>query len=250
MQCPVLNITSYTKFHLHKVLQYSLLGIHFRCHCFIYICFHINYILLTLELNVKPCSRAQPVVITHICGYPTQAPIPPRTPLTPSHPPPPTQEKGESDEDFHERYNSVVEKVRLVHNTYHGRNFDYNPFNCFAAVLPCCAKCSAAGDKEAREEAFFCSEFATKLYQDIGLLPPDVNPQLVSPQELISMTGDLEGKAKLEDFFEDKIYVVNPVDVENIPRGAPQQEEAPDMGDEGKEAEEEEKTEEVTKEEE
>ena len=62
----------------------------------------------------------------------------------------------------------------------------------------------------------------TPALQDLGLLPEAVNPQLVSPQELISVTGDLEGHAKYEEFWEDKIYVVNPVDVENIPRKTPQ----------------------------
>ena len=66
---------------------------------------------------------------------------------------------------------------------YHGRPFDNNPCHLLGAIFPFFGCMSLAGCfKSVQERAFFCSEFIAFLYQKLGLLPADINPQHVSPQ--------------------------------------------------------------------
>ncbi len=51
----------------------------------------------------------------------------------------------------------------------------------------------------------FCSEFAASLYRDIGVLPSDLDPENVAPEDFMGHDTDIEGVKK--DFCEEVVWL-------------------------------------------
>jgi hypothetical protein len=70
------------------------------------------------------------------------------------------------------------------YNKYIDASYDYNCCNVCSTVLPCYNTNST--------DKIFCSELATRLYQELDLIPSRFNSESIAPQELIGWSNNVD----------------------------------------------------------
>lgn len=85
----------------------------------------------------------------------------------------------------------LKQKFDTFWGKYNDCKFDF-VHCCFAVCYVPCSTCCIPQDAY-----FFCSEMATMFYQECGWISRDVQPEKVSPEELVEFVGDLKSEANI-----------------------------------------------------
>ena len=88
------------------------------------------------------------------------------------------QKETESDEDYKNRIDNLKEKLFEFYEKHNNTRYDYNCLNLLSAICDNMPKC--------KNKVFFCSELVTAIYQILGLIPKEIDPETMSPVEFIN----------------------------------------------------------------
>lgn len=85
----------------------------------------------------------------------------------------------ETDEIYNDRMAQLNKVVQNFYDSKKNKMYDFNPLALFKSILSCIPNpCS-------QNEMYFCSELVTKLYQDCDILDDTIDPETITPIELI-----------------------------------------------------------------
>jgi len=122
----------------------------------------------------------------------------------------PSTSFGESVYDYNARVLAAKTQLAKAYKKFHHKKYDYNPCHCMRAVCSgCCLKtysciCGCCTNRESKDvqtgeskkaphsagqlssaERLFCSELAASIYIEMGVLPSSLDPETVTPSELL-----------------------------------------------------------------
>ena len=89
----------------------------------------------------------------------------------------------ETDEEYNQRVELVKENVYKFYKDHNNTTYDYNCLNLLSAVYDKMPKW--------KNNTFFCSELVTAIYQVLGLIPKNIDPELMSPVEFVTSENPL-----------------------------------------------------------
>jgi hypothetical protein len=98
------------------------------------------------------------------------------------------QKPDETNEAFIGRKLEICEKLSKFDNKIGNATYDYNLLNLLSTMCPTCTRCRRSVFGHA--EKYFCSELVTNIYQIVDVMPKDIDPELVAPEELLGYTND------------------------------------------------------------
>ena len=91
------------------------------------------------------------------------------------------------DNPIHNNIKKVRDTMNEIYNEFKDKSYDDSICNLGASV--CCCRCSKIRhccDKET--DKVFCSEFVTIIYQRLGIVDKNIDPEMVSPEEYVNMS--------------------------------------------------------------
>jgi hypothetical protein len=101
---------------------------------------------------------------------------------------PTVRRPDDSDATYKGRLQSVKETLIEFQSEWGNSTYDYNICRLCASVCDSSNTFSVCGvgDIFGRSDKLFCSELVATIYQLLGLLPADIDPEKISPEELLS----------------------------------------------------------------
>lgn len=94
------------------------------------------------------------------------------------------KKETESESDYEVRMKVVKDDILNFYKKHNNTTYDYNCLNLASAVYDHVPKCG-------KNKKFFCSELVTAIYQILGLIPKELDPELMSPVEFVTSTDPL-----------------------------------------------------------
>jgi len=85
----------------------------------------------------------------------------------------------ETDDEYKDRINTMKTKLADFYNKNKSTSYDYNPLSLIKIVFPC------FWNPVDQDTMYFCSELVTEIYQLIGLVDKSLNPETLSPVEVL-----------------------------------------------------------------
>jgi hypothetical protein len=101
---------------------------------------------------------------------------------------PTVRQPDDSDATYNGRLQSVKETLLDFQSEWGNAIYDYNICRLCTSVCDSSntLRCCGVGDIFGRSDKLFCSELVAIIYQLLGLLPADIDPEKIAPEELLS----------------------------------------------------------------
>lgn len=101
---------------------------------------------------------------------------------------------GEAPEDTEERHKKLCKALAKAYKKYHKRGYNYNALDLVSSLFPPLRPVrnvvDAAIERVTNKHLLFCSEFAARLYRDLGILSKDVDTRDVVPVDFLGADAD------------------------------------------------------------
>jgi hypothetical protein len=100
------------------------------------------------------------------------------------------QQENESNRSYRKRVSNLKINIRQFYYRHKDAKYDYTLKTFLKTLFPKLSKIKWINKLLHNNDKYFCSELVAKIYQDVGVLGNDIDPENVAPVELLGYSND------------------------------------------------------------